>query len=97
MKTFNQFMEQSQSRLNLDKKFTNTTDALKGVFTGKDATQIQNDLKTGKINIDQLKNFANSKELKGGIENVVQSFGKDANMSLNKLFNKLQDFKIPKK
>ena len=67
MKTFNQFMEQSQSRLNLDKKFTNTTDALKGVFTGKDATQIQNDLKTGKINIDQLKNsnkwFGTSKKL----------------------------------
>ncbi len=97
MKTFNQFMEQSQSRLNLDKKFTNTTDALKGVFTGKDATQIQNDLRTGKINIDQLKNFANSKELQGGIENVVQSFGKDANMSLTKFFNKVQDFKIPKK
>ena len=97
MKTFNQFMEQSQSRLNLDKKFTNTTDALKGVFTGKDATQIQNDLKTGKINIDQLKNFANSKELQGGIENVVQSFGKDANMSLTKFLKKVENFKLPTK
>ena len=86
-----------QSKLNLDKRFTNTNDAVKNVFTGKDATQIQNDLKSGKLNIDQLKNFANSKELQGGIENVVQSFGKDASMSLNKLFNKLQDFKIPKK
>ena len=95
MKTFHQFME--QSKLNLDKRFTNTTDAVKNVFTGKDATQIQNDLKSGKLNIDQLKNFANSKELGRGIENVVQSFGKDASMSLNKLFNKLQDFKIPKK
>ena len=95
MKTFYQFME--QSKLNLDKRFINTNDAVKNVFTGKDATQIQNDLKTGKINVDQLKNFANSKELQGGIENVVQSFGKDANMSLTKFFNKVQDFKIPKK
>ena len=97
MKTFNQFMEQSQSRLNLDKKFTNTTDALKGVFTGKDATQIQNDLKSGKINIDQMKNFANSKELQDGIENVVQSFGKDASMGLTKFLKKVENFKLPTK
>ena len=91
MKTFKQFTE--QNKLNM----TNTKEAMRGVFTGKDATQIQNDLKTGKINIDQLRNFANSKELQGGIEKVVQGFGKDASMNLNKLFDKLQDFKIPKK
>ena len=95
MKTFYQFME--QSKLNLDKRFTNTTDAVKNVFTGKDATQIQNDLKTGKINIDQLKNFANSKELQGGIENVVQSFGKDANINETKFLKKIENFKLPTK
>ena len=95
MKTFHQFME--QSKLNLDKRFTNTNDAVKNVFTGKDATQIQNDLKSGKINIDQMKNFANSKELQDGIENVVQSFGKDASMGLTKFLKKVENFKLPTK
>ena len=95
MKTYSQFME--QSKLNLDKRFTNTTDAIKNVFTGKDATQLRNDVESGKISIDQLRKIGNSKEFQGGIENVVQSFGKDANMSLTKFFNKVQDFKIPKK
>ena len=36
-------------------------------------------------------------KLLGDIEKVVQGFGKDASMNLNKLFDKLQDFKIPKK
>ena len=43
------------------------------------------------------RNFANSKELQGGIEKVVQSFGKDANIGISKFFKKLEDFKIPKK
>ena len=95
MKTFYQFME--QSKLNLDKRFTNTTDALKNVFTGKDATQLQNDVKSGNISIDQLRKLGNSKEFQGGIEKVVQGFGKDANIGFTKLFKKLEDFKIPKK
>ena len=95
MKTFHQFME--QSKLNLDKRFTNTTDAVKGVFTGKDATQIKNDIESGKINIDKLKNFANSKELQGGLENVVQSIGKDANINVTKFLKKVENFKLPTK
>ena len=95
MKTFHQFME--QSKLNLDKRFTNTTDALKNVFTGKDATQLQNDVKSGNISIDQLRKMGNSKEFQGDIEKVVQSFGKDASIGFSKLFKKLEDFKIPKK
>ena len=97
MKTFNQFMEQSQSRLNLDKKFTNTTDALKGVFTGKNVGELMQKVKSGEINIGDMKKVVQSDEVKGGLENVVQSIGKDANMSLTKFFNKVQDFKIPKK
>ena len=95
MKTFYQFME--QSKLNLDKRFTNTTDALKNVFTGKDATQLQNDVKSGNISIDQLRKLGNSKEFQGDIEKVVQGFGKDASIGFSKLFKKLEDFKIPKK
>ena len=95
MKTYSQFME--QSKLNLDKRFTNTTDAVKNVFTGKDATQLRNDVESGKISIDQLRKIGNSKEFQGGIEKVVQSLGKDANIGISKFFKKLEDFKIPKK
>ena len=95
MKTFHQFME--QSKLNLDKRFTNTTDAIKNVFTGKDATQLRNDVESGKISIDQLRKIGNSKEFQGGIENVVQSLGKDASMGLTKFLKKVENFKLPTK
>ena len=93
MKTFSQFME--QSKLNLDKRFTNTTDAIKNVFSGKDATQLRNDVESGKISIDQLRKIGNSKEFQGGIENVVQSLGKDASMGLTKFLKKVENFKLP--
>ena len=95
MKTYSQFME--QSKLNLDKRFTNTTDAIKNVFTGKDATQLRNDVESGKISIDQLRKIGNSKEFQGGIENVVQSLGKDASMGLTKFLKKVENFKLPTK
>ena len=95
MKTFSQFME--QSKLNLDKRFTNTTDAIKNVFSGKDATQLRNDVESGKISIDQLRKIGNSKEFQGGIENVVQSLGKDASMGLTKFLKKVENFKLPTK
>ena len=97
MKTFNQFMEQSQSRLNLDKKFTNTTDALKGVFTGKNVGELMQKVKSGEINIGDMKNLANSDELKSGLEGLVQSVGKDANINVTKFLKKVENFKLPTK
>ena len=91
MKTFLQFQEQ------LKDKFTNTTDAVKNVLTGKGVGDIQQKLKKGEINIGDMKNFAQSDELKSGIENVVQGFGKDASMSVTKFLKKLDNFKLPTK
>ena len=95
MKTFYQFME--QSKLNLDKRFTNTTDAVKGVFTGKNVGELMQKVKSGEINIGDMKNLANSDELKSGLEGLVQSVGKDANINVTKFLKSVENFKLPKK
>ena len=92
MKTFYQFME--QSKLNLDKRFTNTTDALKGVFTGKNVGELMQKVKSGEINIGDMKKVVQSDEVKGGLENVVQGLGKDANISVTKFLKKVENFKL---
>ena len=91
MKTFQQFQEQ------LKDKFTNTTDAAKNVLTGKGVGDIQQKLKSGEISIKDMKNLSQSDELKGGIENIVQGFGKDASMNVTKFLKKLDNFKLPTK
>ena len=95
MKTFHQFME--QSKLNLDKRFTNTTDAVKGVFTGKNVGELMQKVKSGEINIGDMKKVVQSDEVKGGLENVVQSIGKDANINVTKFLKKVENFKLPTK
>ena len=91
MKSFRQFME--QNKLNT----SNTKEALKNVFSGKNFGQLQQKVQGGEINIGDMKKFANSDELKSGLENVVQGIGKDANINVTKFLNTLQNFKIPKK
>ena len=91
MKTFRQFME--QNKLNT----SNTKEALKNVFTGKNVGELMQKVKSGEINIGDMKKFANSDELKSGLENVVQSIGKDANINVTKFLKKVENFKLPTK
>ena len=91
MKTFRQFME--QNKLNT----SNTKEALKNVFSGKDIGELQQKLKSGEINIGDMEKVVKSDELKSGLEGLVQGVGKDANISVTKFLNNLQNFKIPKK
>ena len=86
-----------QSKLNLDKRFTNTTDAVKGVFTGKNVGELMQKVKSGEINIGDMKKVVQSDEVKGGLENVVQSIGKDANINVTKFLKKVENFKLPTK
>ena len=95
MKTFYQFME--QSKLNLDKRFTNTTDAIKNVFSGKGVGELTQKLKSGEINIGDMEKVVKSGEVKTGLENVVQGLGKDANISVTKFLKKVENFKLPTK
>ena len=91
MKTFRQFME--QNKLNT----SNTKEALKNVFSGKNFGQLQQKVQGGEINIGDMKKFANSDELKSGLENVVQGIGKDANINVTQFLKKVENFKLPKK
>ena len=95
MKTFHQFME--QSKLNLDKRFTNTTDAIKNVFSGKGVGELTQKVKSGEINIGDMKKVVQSDEVKGGLEGIVQGLGKDANISVTKFLKKVENFKLPTK
>ena len=91
MKSFRQFME--QNKLNT----SNTKEALKNVFSGKDIGELQQKLKSGEINIGDMEKVVKSDEVRTGIEGVVQGVGKDANINVTKFLNTLQNFKIPKK
>ena len=91
MKTFRQFME--QNKLNT----SNTKEALKNVFSGKNFGQLQQKVQGGEINIGDMKKFANSDELKSGLENVVQGIGKDANINVTQFLKKIENFKLPTK
>jgi len=91
MKTFRQFME--QNKLNT----SNTKEALKNVFTGKNVGELMQKVKSGEINIGDMKKVVQSDEVKGGIENVVQSIGKDANINVTKFLKKVENFKLPTK
>ena len=91
MKTFKQFTE--QNKLNT----TNTKDALKNVFSGKGFGELTQKLKSGEINIGDMKKVANSDELKSGLENLVQGVGKDANINVTKFLRKVENFKLPTK
>ena len=91
MKTFRQFME--QNKLNT----TNTQNALKNVFSGKGVGELTQKVKSGEINIGDMKNLANSDELKNGLEGLVQSVGKDANINVTKFLKRVENFKLPKK
>ena len=91
MKTFRQFME--QNKLNT----TNTQNALKNVFSGKGVGELTQKVKSGEINIGDMKNLANSDELKSGLEGLVQSVGKDANINVTKFLKKVENFKLPTK
>ena len=104
MKSFQQFMEQPEI-INIMKGFaqqnklntTNTQNALKNVFSGKGVGELTQKVKSGEINIGDMKNLANSDELKSGLENVVQGIGKDANINVTKFLKKVENFKLPKK
>ena len=91
MKSFRQFME--QNKLNT----SNTKEALKNVFSGKNFGQLQQKVQGGEINIGDMKKFANSDELKSGLENVVQGIGKDANINVTQFLKKIENFKLPTK
>ena len=91
MKTFQQFME--QNKLNT----SNTKEALRNVFSGKGIGELTQKLKSGEINIGDMEKVVKSDELKSGLEGLVQGVGKDANISVTKFLNNLQNFKIPKK
>ena len=91
MKTFKQFTE--ENKLNT----TNTQNALKNVFSGKNFGQLQQKVQGGEINLGDMKKFANSDELKSGLEGLVQSVGKDANINVTKFLKKIENFKLPKK
>ena len=91
MKTFKQFTE--ENKLNT----TNTQNALKNVFSGKGVGELTQKLKSGEINIGDMKNLANSDELKSGLEGLVQSVGKDANINVTKFLKKIENFKLPTK
>ena len=91
MKTFRQFME--QNKLNT----SNTKEALKNVFTGKNVGELMQKVKSGEINIGDMKKVVQSDEVKGGLENVVQSIGKDANINVTKFLKKVENFKLPTK
>ena len=91
MKTFRQFME--QNNLNT----SNTNEALKNVFTGKNVGELMQKVKSGEINIGDMKKVVQSDEVKGGLENVVQSIGKDANINVTKFLKKVENFKLPTK
>ena len=91
MKTFRQFME--QNKLNT----TNTQNALKNVFSGKGVGELTQKVKSGEINIGDMKNLANSDELKSGLEGLVQSVGKDANINVTQFLKKIENFKLPTK
>ena len=91
MKSFRQFME--QNKLNT----SNTKEALKNVFSGKGIGELKQKLKSGEINIGDMEKVVKSDELKSGLEGLVQGVGKDANISVTKFLNNLQNFKIPKK
>ena len=91
MKTFKQFTE--ENKLNT----TNTQNALKNVFSGKGVGELTQKVKSGEINIGDMKNLANSDELKSGLEGLVQSVGKDANINVTKFLKSVENFKLPKK
>ena len=91
MKSFRQFME--QNKLNT----SNTKEALKNVFSGKNFGQLQQKVQGGEINLGDMKKFANSDELKSGLENVVQGIGKDANINVTQYLKKIENFKLPTK
>ena len=82
-----------QNKLNT----SNTKEALKNVFSGKDIGELQQKLKSGEINIGDMEKVVKSDEVRTGIEGVVQGVGKDANINVTKFLNTLQNFKIPKK
>ena len=44
-----------------------------------------------------MKKVVQSDEVKGGLENVVQSIGKDANINVTKFLKKVENFKLPTK
>jgi len=91
MKTFKQFTE--QNKLNV----TNTKKALKNVFSGKGFGELKQKVEGGEINLGDMKNFAQSDEVKTGLENVVQGIGKDANINVTKFLKKVENFKLPTK
>ena len=91
MKSFRQFME--QNKLNT----SNTKEALKNVFSGKDIGELQQKLKSGEINIGDMEKVVKSGEVKTGLENVVQGIGKDANINVTKFLKKIENFKLPTK
>ena len=91
MKTFKQFTE--ENKLNT----SNTKEALKNVFSGKNFGQLQQKVQGGEINLGDMKKFAYSDELKCGLVIVVLGIGKDANINVTKFLKKVENFKLPKK
>ena len=82
-----------QNKLNT----SNTKEALKNVFSGKDIGELQQKLKSGEINIGDMEKVVKSDEVRTGIEGVVQGVGKDANINVTKFLKKIENFKLPTK
>ena len=87
MKTFKTFNEELTSNL------TNTTGAMKNVFSGKGIGEIKANLKSGKINIGDIKNFANSDEAKNIPFKLLSGFLKDASKMVDTATTKVNKLK----
>ena len=88
MKTFQQFME--QSKLNMKANFTNTTNALQGMKDNKTINAIQNQLKSGEINIGKIKNeVGDGKERRVKEKSHVIDRGKMGKRKFKKAVKKL--------
>ena len=92
MKTFQQFME--QSKLNMKANFTNTTKALQGMKDNKTINAIQNQLKSGEINIGKIKNeVGDGKDLKNLKFNILSGVLNDLGSGLEKVQTKVNKMK----
>ena len=92
MKTFQQFME--QSKMNLKGNMPNTTNGLQGMKYYITINAIQNQLKSGEINIGKIKNeVGDGKDLKNLKFDVLSGFLKDLGAGVEKVQTKVNKMK----
>ena len=88
MKTFKQFTESVKDNM------TNTTKALQGMKDNKTINAVQNQLKSGEINIGKIKNeVGDGKDLKNLKFDVLSGFLKDLGAGVEKVQTKVNKMK----